>query len=232
MFTSTGFPIMDERKTKAYIINYNRLELMRNLADWLYINGNCEPIIVDNNSDYQPLLDYYDNECPYTIYRMPENYGYKVVWEVLFPTIGFPSYQRYIVTDSDLDLSNVPKDFLYYLNLGLDIYKNVDKCGLSLEINDLPETDMAKNVKRWEAQFWSNRLDGMFFYSMVDTTLALYRENVQAHSLNAIRTDRPYTAKHVPWYYTSLDDLTEDEKYYFSTAKTSTHWTEQIKGGQ
>ena len=40
------------------IINYNRLEYPRNLADWALIHG-LEPVFIDNNSDYKPLLDYY-----------------------------------------------------------------------------------------------------------------------------------------------------------------------------
>jgi hypothetical protein len=43
---------------KVLIINYNRLLLPSKLADWVFKRG-CEPIFIDNNSDYKPLLNYY-----------------------------------------------------------------------------------------------------------------------------------------------------------------------------
>jgi hypothetical protein len=227
--SSIGYPMLDERRTPAFIINYNRLTLMSDLALRLCGLG-LEPIIVDNDSDYQPLLDYYENNCPWVVFRMKENYGYKVVWEHLFPMIGYPN-QRYVVTDSDLCLDMIPNNMMEVLNEGLDRYWMVDKCGLSLEINDLPDTPMAKAVIEWESQFWTNPLDEMYYHAITDTTLALYRETVKKHSLNAIRTNRPYTAKHLPWYYTDINELPEDEQNYIRTTKTSTHWTNILKGG-
>lgn len=47
-------------KTIALIINWNRLEYPKNMADWLAENGTVEPIIVDNGSTYPPLLEYYE----------------------------------------------------------------------------------------------------------------------------------------------------------------------------
>lgn len=226
--TSIGYPILDGTRTPAFIINYNRIDITRVLADKLYALG-CEPIIVDNNSDYQPLLDYYENNCPWMVFRMKENYGYKVVWEHLFPMVGYPE-QRYIVTDSDLNIDEVPANMLDVLNEGLDRY-NVDKCGLSLEINDLPDTPIARAVIKWESQFWANKLDDMYYNAITDTTLALYRKGVVNNSLSAIRTNRPYTAKHLPWYYTDINELPEDEQNYIKTTKTSTHWTNILKGG-
>jgi len=184
------------------------------MADFLFSHG-VDPIFVDNNSDYQPLLEYYET-TPYQVVRMKENYGYKVVWEQnLLEKLGITG--EYIVSDPDLDLSGVPEDFINILRLGLARYPRFDKCGLSLEINDLPKTDYCP--ANYEEQFWRMPLDDMYFEAAVDTTLALYK--VPYHSFNAMRTNRPYTCRHMPWYYSDFRDMPVDEQYYFDTCRES-----------
>lgn len=204
---------------KVIIINYNRLTLMRNLADWCAAND-LAPIIVDNNSTYQPLLDYYDS-CPYQVERMPQNYGHTVLW-----TTGLlrklVEGGRYIVTDSDLDLSKIPSDFLQVLHKGLDLFPEFPKCGFSLEINDLPDLpEIQESKNKCEVRYWQNPLNDMYFNADIDTTFALYRENIDFYCLEGIRTNRPYTAIHVPWYYTDFNLLPEDEQNYYRTANES-----------
>jgi hypothetical protein len=195
---------------KALIINFNRISLPVKLADFC-ANHNIDPIFVDNNSDYPPLLEYYKT-TPYAVVRMKENYGYKVVWEQdILNRLNIAD--NYIVTDPDLDLTGIPDDFLSVLEAGLIKYPQYDKCGFSLEINDLPPTDFCP--AKYEKQFWQYPLDKMYFNAAIDTTFALYK--VPFHSYNAIRTNRPYTAKHMPWYYFDFEDMPEDEQYYFRT---------------
>jgi hypothetical protein len=55
----------------------------------------------------------------------------------------------------------------------------------------------------------------------------MYRN--QTFKINrSIRTNRPYTAKHIPWYYENLRDLPEDEQHYFQTANGSFSWTSRF----
>jgi len=200
---------------KALIITYNRLNLPVKMADFLFAHG-IDPVFVDNNSDYPPLLEYYAHLCAYEIVRMDQNYGYKVVWEQnLLQKLGITG--NYIVTDPDLDLSGIPDDFLSVLEEGLRRYPQFDKCGFSLEINDLPKTTF--NPVNWEKQFWQHPLDEMYFKAPIDTTFALYKTPV--HSFNSLRTNRPYTCRHMPWYYYDFEDMPVDEQYYFRTCKES-----------
>jgi hypothetical protein len=120
-----------------------------------------------------------------------------------------------------LDLSLVPSDFLKVLNSGLNKYKQYDKCGLSLQIDDLPDTDEGNYIKHHEGKYWVKSLAGGYFDSPVDTTFALYREGVKEYNHNGIRSARPYTAKHIPWYYSDINLLPEDEQYYLKTANES-----------
>jgi hypothetical protein len=201
---------------KVLIINYNRLLLPVALADWVYKRG-CEPIFIDNNSSYLPLMEYY-HHCPYMVMHMNRNYGKGVVWNpdtTIFQRLGITG--NYIVTDPDLDLSGIPDNFLEVLEEGLARYPAVNKCGFSLEINDI--TDQNKyfqglTIQEWEHQFWINPLDKDYFRASIDTTFALY--NTNKFSLDALRTNRPYTARHVPWYYDQFKS--EDEVYYCQTA--------------
>jgi hypothetical protein len=204
---------------KALIINYNRLTLTRNLADWCAAHG-LDVVIIDNGSDYPPLLDYYAN-TPHMVHRLPANYGHTVVWLLGLEKL-YAQGERYIVTDPDLDLAGVPPDFLQVLHTGLDRYRGVDKCGLSLEVNDLPDTPEAHLVRtQYEVRYWQHPLDPMYFQADTDTTFALYRENVHHYGHSAVRTNRPYTARHLPWYYVNLASLPTDEQHYFTTANDS-----------
>jgi hypothetical protein len=202
------------KTTKAFIINFNRLTYLRDMVEWCQAHG-LEPIVVDNASDYPPLLEYYaDHPCE--IIRMPKNYGHVVMWHELFP---LPK-ERFIITDPDLDMSGVPDDFLAMMNKGLDRHY-VPKCGLSLEIADLPDNDEGAFIRKIEGVFWDNPLDDLFFDAKVDTTFSLYREGMNYYTIEGIRTNRPYTARHYSWYYTDFNSLPEDEKNYYRTANDS-----------
>jgi hypothetical protein len=199
---------------KVLIINYNRLLLSVAMADWIYLRG-LEPVFIDNNSDYKPLLDYYLH-CPYEVVKMDNNYGKGVVWEQgILERLNIKG--EYIVTDPDLDLSGIPDNFLSVLREGLRRYPQFNKCGFSLEINDITDQSVyygGQTIQQWEYQFWVNPLDSEYFNASIDTTFALY--NTDTFSLSAIRTNRPYTAKHVPWYYDQTKP--KDELYYLQTA--------------
>lgn len=210
---------------KAFVISYNRLILVQNIAECLQKAG-LDVHIIDNHSEYSPLLEWYNN-CPYNVIRMDKNYGHTVFWSQELYKMA--DEQRYIVTDPDLDISDVPLDFVDVLNRGLDKYPNIYKCGLSLRTNDLPNTPMGNEAKGWENQFWQHKLDDEFYLADVDTTLAMYRESVRFHTINAIRTAPPYSAKHIPWYYITFENLPEDEKFYYSSSKTYTSWAKYFK---
>ena len=197
---------------------------MKNMADYLDSAG-MKVYIIDNNSDYQPLLDYYASS-KYEVIRMDKNYGYTVFWDKnLYEKFNING--KYILTDSDLDISEIPKDFLSVLERGLEKYPQYDKCGFSLKINDLPDNNLTTQIKNWETQFWKKPLDDEYFHADIDTTFALYKVNY--HTYSAIRTNIPYCAKHVPWYYEKFDLLSEDEKYYFNSIDSLTHWSKEIK---
>ena len=200
--------------TKAFIINFNRLTYLRDMVNWCHSHG-LHPVVVDNASNYTPLLEYYETR-PCEVIRLPINYGHRVMW---YELISLPK-ERFIITDPDLDMSGVPGDFLEMMNRGLDRHY-VPKCGLSLEVNDLPDSDEGRFIHSVEDMFWDRPLDDLFFDAKVDTTFALYREGIRHYTIEGIRTNRPYTARHYSWYYRDFNLLPEDEQYYYRTANDS-----------
>jgi hypothetical protein len=206
----------------AFIVNFNRLTAPRAMVEYLHDGTGCEPIILDNGSDYPPLLEWYDTR-PCAVIKLGANYGNCALWFLpgLEPVDGcLASYDMtkgYILSDPDLDLSGVPKNFLGVLQAGLVQNDSVRKVGLSLEINDLPDTEVGREARGWEQMNWVEVAPG-YCKAPVDTTFALYRWITPnwrlAHDFDrSWRTQRPYTARHLPWYY-SLETIPEDEVYY------------------
>lgn len=200
----------------ALITNFNRLVYTKYMVNWCLSRG-LTPVIVDNNSDYPPLLEYYELH-PCEIVKLDNNYGHDAIWKKgVLSQLNITG--RYIATDPDLNLDNIPADFLKVLNAGLNKYLWYPKCGFSLEINDLPNTEEGKLISTHvEPRYWRRPLDNLYFHAPIDTTFALYREGTTEHFHSAIRTNRPYTAKHLPWYHKGFSSLTEDEQYYLMHA--------------
>jgi hypothetical protein len=214
-------------KIPAFIINYNRLTLPKNMAEFLSKNENVDVYIIDNNSTYQPLLDWYAT-CPYKIIHMDKNYGHTVFWNKKLYDI-YVKEGYYILSDPDLDLSEIPEDWLDVLLNGLAKYQ-YNKIGFSLKTSDLPESVFRNQIIDWESQFCTPKakyLDDLYTEAHIDTTFALHRTD--EHALySSVRVNHPYTAKHVPWYYTDFQVLPEDEKFYFKNIKTDTFWSNQF----
>ena len=115
----------------------------------------------------------------------------------------------------------------------LDRYPEFNHVGTSLEINDLPDHNpMKEMVVNYEKQFWSPTakiLAGGVFISPVDTTFAMYRSSsdiLKPHSV--LRTDRPYTLKHVDWYF-DPKNYSSEYQYYLDSCKPCATWAQQLK---
>lgn len=215
---------------------YNRLTWPKAMCQFL-TNTGSEVILIDNNSTYQPLLDWYD-DCPYKVYRLSENLGHLALWKS--GLIDSFDDRYFILTDPDLDLSGVPHDYADFLLKGLENNPNVVKSGLSLRIDDLPNNPFAKQAYEWEKKFWQGRRDGLgFINASIDSTFAVYdRERTWGDFpggspsndkfFSAVRAPKPYTAKHCPWYLTKEDlETNEEEKFYSSV--TNTYWNQKMK---
>ena len=214
-------------ETVAFIINRDRFTTTKNMVEYLKQIPEIRVVIIDNDSAYPPLLEWYETN-PCEIERLGANYGNFVVWSATTAIEGhlkpnflekYTNGNRYIVTDSDLDLSNIPLDFLQVLQTGMDKYSWACKVGFSLSIENLPEGDMKQEILSWEMSNWAdgNRIDGSNYRkAAVDTTFALVNNVGDPNDFDrCIRVGKPYTAIHVPWTYTK-ENLPEDEKFFYS----------------
>jgi len=202
----------------VYIINRNRVTSLRRLVKWLLEANTDRVVILDNASDYPPLVDYYEHEMPKEVdlVYVNENLGPHSLYK-----LGLVEEEKrdYIMTDSDVVPSECcPKDLITKMQEVLARHANRCKCGPSLRTDNIPDTVPWKDrLIRENADFWRTRLDHECFAAAIDTTFALYRYGRWAGPDPAagIRLDFPYVAEHLPWY---VYPLTEEEIYY---AKTS-----------
>ena len=209
----------------VHIISYNLLTpLVKLIDDVAKLAGVGDIVIHDHASTYPPLLDWYSSPaCPAQVVRHRENRGPLTLWE--HGTLS--GRYHHIVTDSDLDVSGIPQDALEVLHAGLNEWPDVIKCGLSLELDDLPDTVEMEVIRRHEGQYWRERC-GRFWSAAVDTTFAMYRpERGWGGYKPALRTDKPYTARHVPWYW-DPQNLTDEQRYYLSQTSIGTWWTPRL----
>lgn len=213
------------------INNFNRLTTTKKLVEDLKRLGYEDITILDNNSSYPPLLEWY-NTNPCKIYRFNQNFGPRALWDSGIIEL-YKDSEWIAYTDSDIELndellkeldSDRPNKLIQNLIQIANFFK-VDKVGLALKIDDLPDNDYANYYKNWESQFWKYEINKDIYKADIDTTFALIKPNLpfQYHGLRI--SGLFFEAKHIPWY-TDFDNLTEEEKYYLEHANnTSTYKT-------
>jgi len=209
------------------INNKNHLTYLLRLINSLEKRGYTNIYIIDNNSTYQPLLDFY-KKTDYKVFLLGENVGFCALWD----TDIFAQFegQYYVYTDSDLELvDECPTDFMVVMRYLLDKY-SLGKVGLSLPIDDLPN-HFAKRaeVQKWERAFNTEKVERLAYNARVDTTFALYKPDAfgDATTLLGFRTRFPYSARHLPWYENTAA-LTEEQQYYYANVSSSTHWSKMV----
>ena len=208
------------------INNFNRLEYLLKLINSLEIRGYTNIHILDNHSTYPPLLEYY-KLCPYNVYRLNKNVGYKAIWETGLYEIFKHNY--YVYTDADMQIDEAcPNNFMEHFVKILKRYSSVQKVGFGIRINDLPDEYLNKEkVLKWESRFWENEVAPGIYRASIDTTFALYRpycKGVADIHHKVFRTGHPYIIRHLPWY-NNMEDINE-ELYYLNSIQTSTHWSQ------
>lgn len=221
-----------------FIMNWNWLKYTQDQAEYF---ASCvhEVIIVDNRSTYPPLLEWY-KVCPYRVIStegVTLNTYNRFIWEMQLQDITKDNY--YAVTDSDLGVNQIPKDFAEVLIGDIERSPGIIKSGLSLEIEDLPDNVYANRYRQSESKNFSGQDKHGFYDIPVDTTFAVYSkercENLEKlwrsatcevpdsfldnrYFYRSHRSPRPYTAKHLPWYL-DINNLTEEQLYHIDVAK-------------
>jgi hypothetical protein len=180
--------------------------------------GVGEIIIVDNDSDYPPLLDWYKtNPC---IIIKKDNLGYLGPWTS--KTVSGLNVPYYVVTDSDMGLEDTPEDTLLYFKDKIEEL-NLEKVGFGLDWKRVvPESPYYNHMQGYEKNRWEGSaiLSGVAVDVPIDTTFALYKR--QEYFIGGGSTIHPYIARHHPWELTKEQyDANEEFKYYIKSASPS-----------
>ncbi|HTN46282.1 MAG TPA: hypothetical protein VL098_08045 [Flavipsychrobacter sp.] len=220
--------ICDAYNIPIIINNFNRLTFLQRLISSLEMRGLTNIHILDNASTYPPLLEFY-KKTQYNVIYIGKNVGHLALWK----TDIYKRFYRdfYVYTDSDLEIvPECPKDFLHVFLEEMLNNKKIDKIGLGLKIDDLPDHfSNKKDVIEWENQFIREEVNKVFYKANVDTTFALYRPRVKfgANIFRCMyRSKFPYEVRHLPWYLDS-QNIQQEDLYYIEHATTTTHWTKK-----
>ncbi|WP_156879223.1 glycosyltransferase [Salinimicrobium xinjiangense] len=217
----------DFKKIPIIINNYNRLTTLKQLISDLESRGYYNIHIIDNNSAYPPLLEFYET-CEYKVHRLKKNIGFKALWKSGLWYKFIRGY--YCYTDSDLSIvPECPDNFLEVFYKLLKKYPEVFKVGFSLKIDDLPDHYYRKQeVYDWESKFYLKEKEENVFIAPIDTTFALYRpfarRGKRDGSDEILRIGAPFECRHLPWYIDS-NAPSEEELYYMNSVRKITHWT-------
>ena len=227
---SSLWKFSDWQDVPIFINARDRLGVMKKLIDWLLDAGYRKLIILDNDSTYPPLLEYYsalESDSRIKIIRLGKNLGFKALWlsgvlEKL--KIATP----YVYTDPDiLPIENCPKDFVKTLMKILDSNHEIRKIGLGLVWEDITFADKARIQKHESNYYNGTQVSENLHYAQVDTTFALY-SNVRHYNLRfSLRTTGDLRAYHLPWYF-DYNNLPADEKYYIEHADNSSTLIENL----
>lgn len=202
--------------------NFNRLSTTKKLADDLSKLGYTDIHILDNNSTYPPLLEWYNN-CPYKVELMGKNHGQLAVYnsDYINKFSGWIAY-----SDSDIELNpNCPREFVSELTRKADKYNKV-KAGLALRIDDLPRTRYGIYVQREEQKFWTKEIEPDTYDADVDTTFSVIKVG-QPFQYQAIRLAGNLTARHIPWYL-DYENLNSEELYIIEKADSQFSTTKRF----
>ncbi len=219
------------------IINYNQLFYLKKLVNFLKDRGFENIIIIDNQSDYPPLLDYYNTiESKVKIERMDENYGHKVFFENIELQEKYGK-GYFVITDADIvPNSKLPHDFLSkMIKILEENFKIITKVGFALDIKSIPDTfPLKEKVLKHESQFWVNQYEQNAFFARIDTTFAIYKPCYpkkfnHINRFKGIRIAGNFSALHGGWYV-DPNNYTDENLHYIRTVKKASTWKLDEKG--
>lgn len=215
----------------VFIVCRDRLTCLLGLLDWLESVGNADEVyLIDNDSAWPPLLDYYET-TPHTVIRVGENAGHRVGW-----THGYlkryAHQRRFIYTDPDvLPVEECPTNAIAKMDEALNKYRNTVKCGFSIKIDDLPDC-APPGAAPWEQKYWGRHYhwDIKAHRAPIDTTFALYASRASAvfRYHPAFRLAPPYSVRHLPWYM-DPHNLDDETAFYVSRSdRKVSNWSRDV----
>ena len=237
-YIETSFTDIDENDEAAcfnipiFINARDRIGVMKQQIDWLLDAGYTNIIILDNNSTYPPLLEYYksfNDDKRVRVILMKQNLGFKAIWKSgILEALDIRT--PYVYTDPDLvPVDSCPKNVVQRLLKILKQHPLIKKVGLGMVYKDITFYDKARWQEIEQHYYDFTDIAKDLYYIQVDTTFALYI-NCRHYNLRfSMRTLGDMMAKHLPWYF-DYDNLPEDEQYYLDHADKSSSIGNNLRG--
>jgi hypothetical protein len=200
------YKVPKSKHIPIYTIGYNNYTFIKNTVEqFIHLNVR-KIIIIDNNSFYPKLLDYYNeingkiiNKTHINVIKMDKNYGHCVfyhadIWKIL------PKF--FVLTDPDLKYNlNMPKNFLQIFAA----YTLKNKCKSAFDLLNNESELLTNNSATYNS-----------YFKYTDTTFSLYNKkyNYQGHHYNAVNFNGIFNCVHIPWIPNFKEMLLEDEFDY------------------
>lgn len=203
-----------------FINSRDRLSMLQQQIGWFLQAGYHNIHILDNDSTYTPLKQYYTKleQHGIHVWHLNKNLGYKALWRSNILEI-LQIRTPYVYTDSDIvPDENCPYDVVLSMLKILRQHSYLKKVGIALRSDDITYYDKEYIQKKESGLKMIPVTEG--YFAAVDTTMALYR-NWRHYSLQeSFRTGEHMQARHLPWY-SDYENLSEDEQYYMEHANQS-----------
>jgi hypothetical protein len=214
---------VDYRDIPIYITSFNNLDRgLRQLLAWLRRAGMTSIGILDNNSSWPPLLEFFNSPAMDGIQLLHAgaNLGPDAFWRL---DLHLRQTGPFIVTDPDcVPDDDCPLDLVRKMLEVSERYAPA-KVGPALRIDDLPEHyALRDHMRLCESDYWVRKYDaGDCWNAAIDTTAAIYQPGWEKWPLASqggvahVRLDFPYVLRHVPWYEDSAN-LSAEARYYMA----------------
>jgi len=203
---------LPDDKIYYFIMNHNRLDVLKIQVESLrYHQEDIEMvIIVDHNSTYQPLLDYYqsiEGDSWIKVERIRDQYYGKInVSDVNLARVGFKNlvrltkeyYQKYKFnyfgkSDPDCEIPKTKHYFRHLINISKH-HGDDFQIGGALRIDDIPdEYPLKEDILKLERRFWVKSLE--------------HHENINGHDYILYKptaidgTPAIFSSKFIPVYH-------------------------------
>ncbi|CAD7934807.1 unnamed protein product [Amoebophrya sp. A120] len=150
--------ILHERTRPASIpiitTNFNLLHFLKLKIRNLVKNGFYNLHVIDNNSSYPPLLDYYYNSeeaaANFTLHRIYRNDGCYALWQSYGGVLTHAADihgRRFVVSDVDV-LFPEGRQWFYVFNDLLDLFPHILKVAPALKLDDLDTTKLVVTKRK------------------------------------------------------------------------------------
>ena len=234
--TSLSSPALREAASPVplVVLNFNQLTYLRNLVAWWRWYSDAPIYVLDNHSDYPPLLEYYRQDTALMVQYCQENRCVENLRVFLDEHIH-PRYSHYVISDADISPHPAtPPTFLGVLRHAID-NMGFHRAGLGLITHDLPAwTTDREAVLRNEGSMRSEAVQVVYGEGVydghrapIDTTFCMFTTNNGGWYAPMKLDDwmnclRIFEAFHLPWYIDGAN-VNSEMDHYFRTAQFRDH---------